>query len=341
MFKKLFAIISLIIAGVFSYFAIDSLAELWIFPVVLFGTNIVCIAVFALSLYLLTFYIKDDAVYNKPNKFYHYYLAYSLEYICCCLCRVKLKVIGLDKLPKDKKYLIVQNHRSNLDPMVNYFALRKHNVSFISKPENFKLFVVGKFITRTGNIPLNRENNREGIKAILRAVELIKSDQFSIMVCPEGTRNKFNTNILPFKSGTFKIAQKADVPVVISSINGTEKAMKRFPWRSTTVTIKIIDVVNPKDFESTTELSEHAEKLIAEDLGVIVHTEEEVLMLKEGTYNPNTKQLPAPVVENKAESTTENQDETTLQNIQHETNETNETNEQPTEKHSETIIDEN
>ena len=58
-------------------------------------------------------------------------------------------------------------------------------------------------------------------------------------IYPEGTRSH-GTAMLPFHSGSFKIAQKAGVPLVIASIEGTENVAKnvlRRPTREKTNTL--------------------------------------------------------------------------------------------------------
>ena len=50
------------------------------------------------------------------------------------LCRVKIHVTGLEKVPTDTEYLFVSNYRSNFDPMVQWWVLRRWRLAFVSKP---------------------------------------------------------------------------------------------------------------------------------------------------------------------------------------------------------------
>ena len=62
------------------------------------------------------------------------------------LCRVKITLRGLEKLPAEVKWLFVSNHRSNFDPLIAMWALRKYGIAFITKPENLKIPIAGRLM---------------------------------------------------------------------------------------------------------------------------------------------------------------------------------------------------
>ncbi len=126
------------------------------------------------------------------------------------LARVNLKTTGLDLIPKNQKFLLVYNHTSKFDPIIQSFVLRKEDLIHVSKPENFKIPIAGNVIYRDCFIAINRENNREAIKTINKAITFIKDNKFCVGISPEGTRNKGDvTKLLPFRNGCFHIALKA------------------------------------------------------------------------------------------------------------------------------------
>lgn len=272
MFRILFFFISAVVTTIISLLYIDTIAGIWIIPVAFLVTEFLCFCVLILISTLLTLNAGKNSTFDKYSKFFHYYLAFCVQYLYS-FCRVKVKVEGIEKIPTDKKFMIVQNHRSNLDPLITFYKLKKYPISMVSKPANFKIPVVGKLMKRNGFISINRENNREAIKSIVRATNQIKNDEFSVFIYPEGTRNKVDTDLLPFKSGAFKIAQKSNSPIVITVIDGSEKVKKNNPWKSTKVTLKILDVIYPENFASTTEMSSYAENLMANALGVKIKEE--------------------------------------------------------------------
>lgn len=70
----------------------------------------------------------------------------------------------------------------------------------------------------------------------------IKNDGLSIGIFPEGTRNH-GEGLLPLRSGAFKIAQKAQVPIVVARLDGVDAAAHNFPFRSTRVQFAIRQVL--------------------------------------------------------------------------------------------------
>lgn len=79
---------------------------------------------------------------------------------------------------------------------------------------------------------LDRKDLKQGLKTILTAIDQVKSG-ISICIFPEGTRNRDRedaTMLLPFKDGSFKIAQKTGCPIIPMALTGTADILKSFPW---------------------------------------------------------------------------------------------------------------
>ncbi|MBR4820222.1 MAG: 1-acyl-sn-glycerol-3-phosphate acyltransferase, partial [Clostridiales bacterium] len=159
------------------------------------------------------------------------------------------------------------NHRSNFDPLLSWKILAKHYPSFISKAENFKIPFYGRIIRRCCMMAIDRENPRNAMMTIDRASKLLKADEVSIFVYPEGTRSK-KCKLLPFHNGVFKIAQKANVPVVVLTIQGSEKISKNYPWKSTKIRLKVVGIMDAEHVKAgkTSDISEEAREMIAKDL---------------------------------------------------------------------------
>ena len=157
------------------------------------------------------------------------------------LLRIRVHVSGIEKIPKDTKVLFVSNHRSNFDPIITWYILKKWKIAFVSKPSNFKIPFFGRIIRKCCFMPIDRENPRNAIVTINKAAKLLKKQEVSIGIYPEGTRSK-NGQLLPFHNGVFKIAQKAQMPLVVLSITGTEKISGRTPFQPTDVYLDVLEV---------------------------------------------------------------------------------------------------
>lgn len=124
---------------------------------------------------------------------------------------VKMNVIGRDRIPKDVAVLYVSNHRSYFD-IVSGYTLVPGLTGFIAKKEMEKIPLLSQWMKNLYCLFLDRDNLKAGLKTILEAISYVKSG-ISIWICPEGTRNH-EENMLPFKEGSFKIAEKSGCPIV-------------------------------------------------------------------------------------------------------------------------------
>lgn len=154
---------------------------------------------------------------------------------------VKLTVIGEENVPKDEPVLYIGNHRSFFDVVVTY-ARCPGLTGYIAKDGVNKVPIFRIWMKRLHCIFLKRDDMKEGLKVILKAIDYVKSG-ISICIFPEGTRNKDRDNptrLLPFKEGSFKIASKTGCKIVPMALIGTADILENhFPWIHST-DIKLI-----------------------------------------------------------------------------------------------------
>ena len=225
------------------------------------GVIVGLVLLFILVIVITSLCFSKKKEYKTKNVFAEKLMNFATGVIVR-LCRVKLETEGMENLPKEGRFLYASNHRSNFDPIFTRYAFRKYDLAFISKPANFKIPIVGPIIHRCGFLEIDRENPRNSMKALLKAIEYIKEDRGSMGVYPEGTRQKNGEEMLPFHDGVFKIALKANVPVVVSAVAGTEKVQKNFPWKRTVVHIDVVGVIYPKEGDSSHSIAEQAREMI-------------------------------------------------------------------------------
>ncbi|MCR5060995.1 MAG: 1-acyl-sn-glycerol-3-phosphate acyltransferase [Saccharofermentans sp.] len=226
------------------------------------GVVVLYLLVWAISPLFIS---KKVMTYDRNSKFYRW-LLYSSTGIAMKILRIKIRTTGFENIPSGR-FLLVCNHRSNFDPIISWYAFRKYDPAFISKPENFDVVIYGRIIRKCCFLPIDRSSPRSSMKTILDAVDLIKRDEVSIAVYPEGTRSK-KYKLLKFHAGVFKIAQKANVPIVVVTIQGGENVKGRYPFKSTPVYIDVLDVFDREKVKShtTDELSDEARQLMLDKL---------------------------------------------------------------------------
>lgn len=140
--------------------------------------------------------------------------------------------IGEENIPKDEAVLYVANHRSMVDIVLTYTKC-PGLTGFIAKNSIEKVPALRAWMKRLHCQFLDRDDIKQGLKVILSAIEKVKNG-ISIFIFPEGTRNRDksdSTSILPFKDGSFKIAQKSGCKIVPVAITGTNRIFEdQFPW---------------------------------------------------------------------------------------------------------------
>jgi len=197
------------------------------------------------------------------HKMMHQYNLYIFNF----LYRVKPIVMGKENLPKNNNFVVYSNHIEYTDPLYMKQAFKNYPLAYVSKEELFKIPVMKNILKSVGCIPLSRKTgDRQALLAILEAIKAVKSGQpFGIF--PEGTRSHANS-LGEFKSGSFKLAQKAKadiVPVVLYNMHKTVDFLKIFKVR---VYVKILPIIKYEDYHhiETNELSLQIHKLIGDEL---------------------------------------------------------------------------
>ena len=187
------------------------------------------------------------------------------------LSGTKVIIKGLENVPTDTAVLYVGNHRSFYDIILTYPKVPRPT-GYVAKREMLKVPLLSVWMKYLHCLFLDRENVKEGLKTILEAVEKAKSG-ISICIFPEGTRNKdaeHPDTLLPFKEGSFKIAQKTKCPIVPMVLTGTADVFENhFPWvKSTKVTLTYGKPIYVSELskENQKRLGSYCEKIIQDML---------------------------------------------------------------------------
>ena len=141
----------------------------------------------------------------------------------------KTIVIGEEHVPKDQPVLYIPNHRSYFDILLLYSRV-PGLTGFVSKDSMKKFYLLRDWMKKLHCLFLNRENPREGLKTILQGIENINNG-ISMCIFPEGTRNKMDGEMLPFKEGSMKMAEKTGCLVIPVALSNTAEIFENhMPW---------------------------------------------------------------------------------------------------------------
>lgn len=241
----------------------------WLVPVLLVGIFLGFIILHALVFFISFGVTSLNSSQDKGAKYFRFLAVITVPLIVK-LARVQVRLSGIDPedVPKDKRMLFVCNHQHDFDPVIMLSVFGDREIGFIGKKEIFeKMGIIGKIMHKLYGLPVDRENNREGAKSIIKAINIIKQDKASIGLFPEGYTNK-GDGVLPLRNGSLKIAYKANAPIVVCTLNGTRQIPKRMFRRKTVVDFCVNEVIYPEDFKdlSTAQLGDKIHSQMLETL---------------------------------------------------------------------------
>ena len=140
----------------------------------------------------------------------------------CFKAIYKPSIIGKNNIPENGRIVLAGNHTNYFDCILVGCAT-KRCVHYLAKDELMKGPL--KYIFKgLGIIPVNR---RQKDKAALENAENYLRDEKMIGIFPEGTINRTEDVIMPFKFGAVKMAYETDTAIVPFVITGKYKPFKR------------------------------------------------------------------------------------------------------------------
>ena len=240
----------------------------WWLPLLLIGCFLGGLAVAFGFLWLMCALVDFDKPQEHDSKFYRFLAKIYIEALVP-LVRVHIHKRGLEKLPKEGPYMMVCNHQSIADPVILLEAFPKAELTFISKKENHDMFLIGKIMHKLMCQLLDRENDRQALKVILRCIQLVRDEKMNLAVFPEGWCT-LDGRLQHFRPGVFKIAQKTKVPIVVCTVNNTQQIFDNLPkLKRTDVELHLLDVVQPEEYEglTTVQLADKVFNMMLDDLG--------------------------------------------------------------------------
>lgn len=148
--------------------------------------------------------------------------------------RVKAEVGPLFDQPPG--CVIIANHQSNFDLFVLGGVVPPRTVCIGKKSLGWIPFF-GQIFWLGGNILVDRSNAYHARQALHATTQIVQHNNTSIWIFPEGTRNPGN-QLLDFKSGAFRLAIEAGVPIVPVCVSRYAQRMRLNRWNSGDVIIR-------------------------------------------------------------------------------------------------------
>lgn len=157
----------------------------------------------------------------------------------------RTRLLHGERIPATGPVIIASNHMSVIDPLFVVKAVWKRGRlgRFLAKRAIWKVPVVGHVMTRSGQIPVDREN---GASASLTAAERLVSTGSALIVYPEATLTR-DPGLWPMrgKTGVARLALESGVPIVPVAHWGVQDVLPPYgklrwwPWPRKTFTLTV------------------------------------------------------------------------------------------------------
>lgn len=133
----------------------------------------------------------------------------------------RIKIENSDNIPLDGPIILVGNHKHNYD-CISLMCATKRTIHFMAKKE-----LLDKhhwLFSKLGIISVDRNNKNK--EAVNEAVELLNNNEI-VGIFPEGTFNKTEYLIMPFKYGAVKIASITNASIIPFAITGEYRRFRK------------------------------------------------------------------------------------------------------------------
>ncbi|MCJ8295264.1 MAG: 1-acylglycerol-3-phosphate O-acyltransferase [Colwellia sp.] len=156
------------------------------------------------------------------------------------------KILGVEvevRIPESVKNIgpvvWLANHQNSYDLFTHANAVLPGTVSVGKKSLKWIPFF-GQMYWLTGNILIDRKNTNKAMNTIQLTADKIKNDKLSIWMFPEGTRSR-GRGLLPLKTGAFRTAIQAEVPIVPVCASNQHGTIQLNRWDNGKIIIEFLE----------------------------------------------------------------------------------------------------
>jgi 1-acyl-sn-glycerol-3-phosphate acyltransferase len=155
-----------------------------------------------------------------------------------------IDVAGRERMDSARPCVFVANHQSFLD-VVTFGSIFPPRTVSAGKREIGRIPVFGWFYRLSGNLVIDRSHPRGALASLEAAARTMREESLSVWFMPEGHRNTGPT-LLPFKSGAFRLARVAGVPIVPIVAAPVTALAEPSRWRARrgTLRVRVLEAVS-------------------------------------------------------------------------------------------------
>jgi len=167
---------------------------------------------------LIPYTIMFLPILNKKQLHLVYFMQWLWSRYCIFISGAKLKINGLENVPKNNIYCVVSNHQGMMDIPI-LMRIFPWTLGFIAKKELLLFPILNIWMIAVGCVFLNRKSARNAVAVFEKGAKQLQ-DAHPMAIFPEGTRSK-GKDVATFKPGALKLVLKSQVPIIPVTIDGS------------------------------------------------------------------------------------------------------------------------
>ncbi len=180
------------------------------------------------------------------------------------LTRIQFTLRGHEHIDPNKTYIFVCNHCNLLDILIVGSYIQHYWKPLVKKA--FINFPVMGWLFRAISIDVDRSNPESRIKSVAKMMKSLNNG-LSIMIFPEGTRNRTKLPLSEFHPGAFKLSIRSQIdiiPIVLTETRFLQpvNTLNFFPGKGY---ITILPAVNVAHFDEHS-LKAHVHQLMYDEI---------------------------------------------------------------------------
>lgn len=180
--------------------------------------------------------------------------------------RVTIEVHGLENIPKKNGFVFFPNHQGMFDVLV-FLATCPVPFSFVFKKEVSNVILLKQVIAALDAIAIDRKDIKQSMQVINQMTEEVKKGR-NFLIFAEGTRSRKGNQLLEFKGGSFKSAQRAKCPIVPCALINSFVPFDENSIRPITVTLVYLPPMYYEEYKDmkTVEIAEEVKHRIEREI---------------------------------------------------------------------------
>lgn len=168
-------------------------------------------------------------IHNKRKSDYLYNWCWWYSEVYGWLTGIRYQITGREYFDKSKAYVIATNHNAVADMFIMVNAMKGIRYRPLSKVELKSVPLFG-FLFKHTLVFVDRKSPESRKHSVEMLEELINCENISVMIFPEGTRNRTLNPLKEFYDGAFRIAIECKVPIIPMVMLNTKRMTPQNTW---------------------------------------------------------------------------------------------------------------